>query len=334
MNRRDFIRTGAVAGAATALQGCLGTIETPRARNADPFGAFGPGPGAQDSLLGQLAAASAPKAEFHVFSKMFQPPVCKDYDAAAELLAKAGYDGIEWTVRPKGHVLPENVRTDLPKAVEAARKQGLKSTMIVTGFSDAAAPEAETTLKVAADCGIRQYRPWYFFYDPKETFRQSFDRIRAGFAALAKLSEKTGVRTVYQNHSAWNPRLFGGTVWDLWEAIRELDPRLVGIEYDPMHAFFETNLSWSHTLELVADRIAAVCLKDFHHKLSEKNPKMHAKFMCPGGEGIVPWQEAKKLLDACKVKAPFVVHFEYRFEAADALKTAKADLDFFRGVFG
>ena len=335
MNRRDFIRMGAVGGVAAAFQGCMTSIDAPQARNADPFGTLAAKPKPEDSLLEQLAAP-APKAkpEFHVFSKMFQPPLCKDYDAIAELMAKAGFDGIEWTVRPKGHVLPENAKTDLPKAVEAARKQGLKSTMIVTGFTDGDAPESETLLKVAADCGVKQYRPGYFFYDvKKETFQQSFERIKAGFASLAKLSERTGVKTVYQNHSSWGPSVFGGLVWDVWEAIRDLDPKWVGLEYDPMHAFFETNLSWSHGLELVADRIGAVCLKDFHYQLSKKNPKDHAKFMCAAGEGIVPWKEVKRLLDMHKVKAPFVVHFEYKFDEKDLLKTVKGELDFFKSIF-
>ena len=233
MNRRDFIRIGAIGGAAAALKGCMTAIEAPQARNADPFGTLTPKPEPSDSLLGQLAEAPTPKAkpEFHVFSKMFQPPLCKDYDATAELMAKAGFDGIEWTVRPKGHVLPENAKTDLPKAIEAARKQGLKSTMIVTGVTDGTDPAAETLLKVAADCGVRQYRPGYFFYDvKKETFKQSFDRIKSGFAALAALSEKTGVKTVYQNHSSWGPSVFGGLVWDVWEAIRDLDPKWMGLE--------------------------------------------------------------------------------------------------------
>ena len=174
MNRRDFIRMGAVGGIAAAFEGCMTAIEAPQARNADPFGTLASKPAAQDSLLDHLATAPTPKPrpEFHVFSKMFQPPLCKDYDAVAELMAKAGFDGIEWTVRPKGHVLPENAKTDLPKAVEAARKQGLKSTMIVTGITDGAAPESETLLKVAADCGVTQYRPGYFFYDvKKESFK-------------------------------------------------------------------------------------------------------------------------------------------------------------------
>lgn len=319
MNRRDFLKVGVAAGAA-ALGGCS-TMEMPKARNANPFGV--------------PVKDAPPKVEYHVFSKMFQAPVCKDYDAVAELMANAGFTGIEWTVRKGGYVLPEQAKTDLPKAVAAARKQGLKSTMIVTSITDGAAADAQELLRVAADCGVVQYRPGYYFYDAeKETFRQSIDRIRRGFASLAKAGETTGLKACYQNHSSWGPRVFGGVVWDVYEMVKDLDPKFVGLEYDPMHAFFETGLSWSHGLELVADRIGAVCLKDFHFQLSKKNPKNHAKFMCAAGQGIVPWQEVKTLLDRNGVKAPYVLHFEYDFSKTDLLKAVKGELEFFKKIFG
>src|SRR5580693_5525570 len=43
------------------------------------------------------------------------------YDEAADTAAKAGWPAIGWTVRGGGHVLPENVTTDLPKAIAAAK---------------------------------------------------------------------------------------------------------------------------------------------------------------------------------------------------------------------
>ncbi len=322
LKRRDFLSLGTLA-----LAGC-GTIKTPRARNARMPALQG-----KDPALAVPVAPPVAKPEFHVFSKMFQPPVTKGVDELCELMAKAGFDGIQWTVRPKGHVLPERVAEDLPKVAAAAKKQGLKSTTIctaITGCDDA----SEKILKVAADCGFKLFRPGYFFYDvKKETFRQSMDRIKRGFASLAKVAEKTGLRATYQNHSSWGPSVFGGLLWDIHECVRDLDPKYVGIEYDPMHAFFETNLSWTHGFELTAPWIGAVDLKDFHYQLSKKNPKNHAKFLCPAGDGIVPWKDVKRILDANKIRVPYIVHFEYNFDKTDLLKTVKAELDWFKGVF-
>ena len=279
-------------------------------------------------------------SEFHVFSKMFQPPVVETPEKLCELMKGAGYDGIQWTVRKGGHVEPAEAAANLPRLVKIAESFGLKCRSICTDITADAAgkpgltPGAETVLKVAADCGIEMFRPAYFFYDAKtETFSQSLDRIRGGFAALARLAARTGVKATYQNHSSWGPSVFGGLVWDVYECIRDLDPADVGLEYDPMHAFFETNLSWSHGLELVAPWITSVDLKDFHYQSDPKNPKKMKKQMVAAGDGVVPWAEAKKLLDANGVKPLYVLHFEYDFDKTDLGKTVAAELAEFKRVF-
>ena len=147
------------------------------------------------------APARLATSEFHVFSKMFQPPVVETPEKLCELMKGAGYDGIQWTVRKGGHVEPADAVANLPRLVKIAESFGLKSRSICTDITADAAgkpgltPGAETVLKVAADCGIEMFRPAYFFYDAKtETFSQSLDRIRGGFAALARLAARTGVK--------------------------------------------------------------------------------------------------------------------------------------------
>jgi len=286
------------------------------------------------------ASARLAASEFHVFSKMFQPPVVETPEKLCELMKGAGYDGIQWTVRKGGHVEPAEAAANLPRLVKIAEGFGLKCRSICTDITADAAgkpgltPGSETVLKVAADCGIEMFRPAYFFYDAKtETFSQSLDRIRGGFAALARLAARTGVKATYQNHSSWGPSVFGGLVWDVYECIRDLDPADVGLEYDPMHAFFETNLSWSHGLELVAPWIASVDLKDFYYQSDPKNPKKMKKQMVAAGDGIVPWAEAKKLFDANGVRPLYVLHFEYDFDKTDLKKTVAAELAGFKRVF-
>ena len=303
-DRRQFLFAG---GAAALASGC---VSAARDRESP---ARGPRP-----------------STFHVFSKMFQPPVTPSPEALCELMKGAGYDGIQWTVRKKGHVAPENAKTELPRLCKIARSFGLGCDTICTDVKPGD-ETAETVLKTAADCGIALQRPAYFFYDAKtETFAQSLDRIRRGFGWLADLAEKTGVKATYQNHSSWGPSVFGGLVWDVYECVKDLDPKYVGLEYDPMHAFFETNLSWSHGFELVAPWIAAIDLKDFHYQPDPKNPKKMKKAMVAAGEGVVPWNEVKALQERNGVRVPYVVHFEYAFDRTDLPKSVKTELDAFR----
>ena len=306
MKRREFLK----AGAALSMFG-LGCAS---GRRGDPKPACGTGAG-----------------EFHVFSKMFQSPVTKSPEELCDLMKGAGYDGIQWTVRPKGHVEPADVKAELPRLCKIAESRGLKNLTICTAIVDGNDPVSETIAKTAADCGIRLFRPGYYFYDPKkETFRQSLDRIRRGFESLAALGERSGVKATYQNHSSWGPSVFGGVLWDDYECLKDLDPEYVGLEYDPMHAYFETNLSWSHGFDLVAPWIAAIDLKDFHFQPDPKNAKKTKKKMVAAGEGVVPWEEVRRLQAANGVKVPYILHFEYDFDKTDLKKTVKGELEAFK----
>ena len=332
-DRREFI----VSASAAALTGCTSgrTVSTGGGLRAD-----------------RPARAECPHAaaRFHVFSKMFQPPVTKSPEALCELFAAAGYDGVQWTVRKGGHATPENARAELPRLVKVAESFGLKCESICTGITSdggqrAARPTGdgracrpataadETILKTAADCGIRQFRTGYYFYDEKtETFAQSMERFKRSFAALAAIGERCGIKAAYQNHSTWGPAIFGAVVWDLYEVIRDLDPRWIGIEYDPMHAYFETYESWRHGFELVAPWVSAIDLKDFHYRPDPKNAKRTKKAMVAAGEGIVPWGEVARRVAANGVDPLYILHFEYDFDKTDLPKTVNAELSAFKSA--
>src|SRR6184192_1209308 len=65
-----------------------------------------------------------------------------NYDDLGKAVSGAGFDGVDLTVRPGGHVLPERVAQDLPRAVETIRSHGLEVPMITTELTSAADPAA------------------------------------------------------------------------------------------------------------------------------------------------------------------------------------------------
>ena len=105
-----------------------------------------------------------------IFSKHLQ---WLGYDEMAKVARDMGFEGIDLTVRPEGHVLPENVEKDLPKAMEAVTKAGLKVITITTAVYDAEDPLSEKVLKTASALGIRHYRMGYGYYDPDKSVRES-----------------------------------------------------------------------------------------------------------------------------------------------------------------
>ena len=101
------------------------------------------------------AADPAPKLKLCIFSKHLQ---WAKWDEMAAFAKSAGFDGVDLTVRSGGHVLPERVADDLPRAVEAIRKAGLEAPMITAGIVDASSPHAEAILAAASGLGIPRYK--------------------------------------------------------------------------------------------------------------------------------------------------------------------------------
>jgi len=130
-SRRRFLSQLALAGAAMPLAQVATAV-----RAAEPK--------AKSATAG--SGVTAPTV-IHVFSK---PMHQMSHAETAKLLAECGYGGIDYTVRvPQGHVLPEKVQEDLPRAIDAAHAAGLKVEMITTEITSVREPHAEITLRTA-----------------------------------------------------------------------------------------------------------------------------------------------------------------------------------------
>src|SRR5689334_16641620 len=84
------------------------------------------------------------------------------YDELGKKAKEIGFEGIDLTVRPKGHVAPERAAEDMPKAVEAIRSHGLTVPMITTGLLRAEEAPARPTLSTAAHLRIPFWKPGYY----------------------------------------------------------------------------------------------------------------------------------------------------------------------------
>lgn len=130
----------------------------------------------------------------------------------AAFAAGAGFDGIDLTVRENGHVLPENVITDLPKAVKAAEQAGLKIYMITTGIMDAGEKHTANIIKTAARLGIKYYRTNWYEYDTTIDIPANIQVFKKRLTGLSALNKQYGIEGMYQNHAG---QYFGASIWDL-----------------------------------------------------------------------------------------------------------------------
>lgn len=240
--------------------------------------------------------------KIHVFSKPLQ---WLDYDSLAGVLAEAGAEGIDLSVRPGGHVLPEKVETDLPKAFEAARKNGLRMDMIVTGIIRANEKYTESILKTASSLGIKFYRLGYINYDDSLGVWGTLQKYKPDLKILEELNRKYNIHGAYQNHTGTR---VGGPVWDLYELMKDLDPRYIGCQYDVRHGVVEGGSSWVNGFKLIYPWVKCTDFKDF--KWTNTNGKWNPESV-PAGEGMVNFNEYFKLVKKFDVPGPISIHFEY-----------------------
>lgn len=309
-SRRKFIRqAGWVAGGLTFLPEVLPRMHTPR-------------------------RAYEPK--IHLFSKHVQ---FLDYGEMAEALAEVGFDGVDLTVRSGGHVEPERVAQDLPRAVKAIRQAGLDSIVMATNVNDAGDPTHRRVLQAAVDEGITHYRMEYYRYLEGKTIPQSIEHYQKQLAELSELNAKLGIIGGYQNHAGTR---MGSSIWELHEMLRDCNDSL-GAQYDIRHATVEGGLNWSVGLELIKPRIRSIAIKDFVWKKTDGKWRPEN---VPFGEGMVDWKAYFSMMKSFDIDVPFSLHMEYALGGAEHGKreiavprrvvfdAMKRDLEKVRAVWG
>ncbi|MBN2410235.1 sugar phosphate isomerase/epimerase [candidate division KSB1 bacterium] len=243
-----------------------------------------------------------------VFSKHLQ---WLDYRGMAETAAKIGFDGVDLTVRPKGHVLPEKVEDDLPKAAEACKKAGIEILMMSTAIDDAAHPTTEKILRTASQLGIKYYRMNWYRFDKSIGIDKNLENFKTKMIDLAGMNKQYGIKGGYQNHSGtW----FGAPIWDLGMVLREINSEWLGCQYDIRHATVEGAQSWPVGLEYIAPYINMIDIKDFRWDHSDGDWEL---LDVPLGEGMVDFKQFFKLTGQFNIKAPLSIHFEYDLGGAN-----------------
>ena len=266
--------------------------------------------GASTALAGAARAqetheASGGPLKICIFSKHFQ---WTDVTECAAMSRQIGFDGVDLTVRKGGHVLPENVERDLPKAVEIIHKQGLMTPMITAEIIDAKTPHAEAILRTASSLGIHHYRWGGYPYTYDRPIADQLEEMKPRVAGLAELNAKYKMCAMYHTHSGL--RQIGAPIWDLWYVMKDMDPRWVGINYDIGHATVEGGFGgWIASAHLVRTLMHGVALKDF--KWGQNARGQWAPQWCGAGAGQVNFAAFFEILKQQKFSGPVQLHFEY-----------------------
>lgn len=287
---------------------------------------------AMAAAAGSAAAQSAPKKAptLCVFSKHL---AFLDYPTLARTLVELKVPGCDLTVRPGGHVEPENVVRDLPRAHAALHGQGVSVPMITTGLLSADDPAARPTLKTAQALGVPLFKLGYYRYRDLTQLDETLASVKRQVDGLAALAQDVGIQGGFHNHSG---TYVGAAMWDHWSLVEDIDPNVMGFYFDPYHATIEGGLGgWRIGFSRLAPRILMVAIKDFYW---EKTGGKWSVRDCPLGEGMVDFPQFFKMLAGVGFSGPITLHQEFEVEGPTeaireerTLAAIEKDVEYLRG---
>ncbi|MGI8422619.1 MAG: sugar phosphate isomerase/epimerase family protein [Chloroflexota bacterium] len=236
---------------------------------------------------------------------------------AGKTIKSLGFDGVELTVRPGGHVVPDKVEQDLPRAVEELRAAGLETPAVVVEIHNRQEEFAEAVCRAAGRVGARELRTSSHRYRGFGEIREQIAAAQKDAKELEALGKEHGVRLCIHCHSGDFLSGQGGTLAMITD---ETDPRYVGVSLDVGHLTTEGGKSgWRQSIDLLKERVGIVAVKSFgwfHEPDAKAGDKRWNAKLVPLNEGNVQWKLAFQLLrqvgwDA-DGKALVSVHSEYQ----------------------
>jgi sugar phosphate isomerase/epimerase len=242
----------------------------------------------------------------------------------------AGFDGLDLTLRPGGHVKPENAQEGLAKAHEIA--------MVTTGITAADSPFAESIIS-AAHFRIPAFKLGYWRYEPFGTLLKQLDDARRKLEGIVALTRRYGIRPCLHTHSG--PILSNSVL--VYLLLKDFSPAEVGAYVDPMHMCYEGGGSgWEMMLDLLAPWIALVGVKNYILPATERDSYGQQRFQikkAPLADGIAPLPQFFQRLKQIGYDGVVSLGSEYKGQGSfrslktpELLEQSAADLRYLKQV--
>jgi sugar phosphate isomerase/epimerase len=241
------------------------------------------------ALLGAAipARAATPVPALCLFSGSVQG---LEYSELPLIAKDLGFDGVDLTVRPGGHVEPRLSNVDLVRAIEEVRGPGLEVPVITTALTS---PYDPTVLPVVAIAGHTQVTLFTAGF-----FRAQNPNYKRDIAGLISIGSHYGMAVALHNYTGEDA---GETSWDAVDLVNGFDPKWSGLYFDPIHA----GARWETELRRNLPRLRSVALKDFELVDGYAKP-------CPLGQGMVDWTKFFSILAQARYYGPLSLKMDYR----------------------
>lgn len=270
------------------------------------------------------------------------------YAQLPEIVSGMGYDGIDLTVMPGGHVDPSLYMVDLDRAFQTFQDAGIELPMVTTSFTSPSQPYAYAILYVSAELGARFCRlgtwpppvvPALGPNGPSQLANIRAMMMRNDLAQFAATGLRCNITPLLANHAGSYP---GRSIPEAEALLTGIAPGAFGYCFDPAQAVMEAISensgarsadAWEPALQAALPRLGAVALSDvaLDRAAMDTNGPSGAPLkprLCPLGEGVIDWKKFFSILAAAHFHGPVSMHMEY--ETHSAVNAMKKDLAFAR----
>lgn len=245
-----------------------------------------------------------------------------------ERAKQAGFDGLDLTLRPGGHVKPEEAEMGLAAARQAADAARVTIPMASTAVTDRGSPHAEAIFAAAAHYGVRRLKLGYWPYRPFGTLANQIDEARRQLAGVVQLGAKYHVLPCVHVHSGYILSNSGPATYLI---LRDFKPTEVGAYVDPMHMTVEGGTAgWEMGLDLLAPWLALVGMKNSRWIEDGRDEKGQLRFRAqytPLQDGHAPLPQFVARLQEVGFDGVISLHSEYKGGSSFRVLTTPELLD-------
>lgn len=253
---------------------------------------------------------------------LFEKPIqAMPYGQMGEELAKLGVQGIEATIRKKGHIEPGNAKAEVPKMVADLAKNGQKAIIAATSIKTAS-KDNEELLRILKDNGIEKYRLDYYRYDLKKDLLPQLEAHTAQLHELCDLNRRVGIQGIYQLHSGF--RMAGSLGWDMAMMLDGVDPKETAIGFDLRHVRTDGGLSFDVIHAMMKKHIGALYVKDAQWS-DERNEELERVALDTGFVNEKMYRKVRKGLPPM----PVSLHLEWGAKKVYPVDQVEEPLRFF-----
>ena len=235
------------------------------------------------------------------------------FEEVCREIKKVDFEGVDLTLRPGGHVLPENAEMGLSAAHATADRLDVTIPMASTAITDVDSPHAEDIVASCAHYGVRKIKLGYWRYEPFGTIQKQLDEARKKLERIVQLTKKYKIMPCVHVHSG-DILANGGAV--LYLLLKDFSPDDVGAYVDPMHMTVEGgSYGWEMGLDLLIPWVSLVGIKNFRWQQVKRNEQGQMEFRTqyvPLADGQANLSRFMQRLREIKYDGVVSLHSEYK----------------------